>query len=153
LNNVAKHAIAPDNCFLHTGDSLSLGEEEIKSMREKYGPFRFFSVDGGHTADHCFKDLCTSEELTAAGGVVMLDDSFAYDWPGVTEGFFRYLDRRDAKLAPFAATSKKVFLTQKDYCSAYAAGLKEELARRGVKFGTKNRTIAGSTVLILSLAP
>jgi cephalosporin hydroxylase len=152
LSNLAKHAISPDNCFLHRGDSLSLGEADINSMREKYGPFRFFSVDGGHTADHCFKDLCTSEELTAAGGVVILDDSFAYDWPGVTEGLFRYLNRPEAKLAPFAATSKKVFLTQNGHCRTYAAGLKEELSRRDVKFHTKNRTISGSPVLILFFA-
>jgi len=152
LSNLAKHAISPDNCFLHRGDSLSLGEADINSMRENYGPFRFFSVDGGHTADHCFKDLCTSEELTAAGGVVMLDDSFAYDWPGVTEGLFRYLNRREAKLAPFAVTSKKVFLTQNDHCHAYAAGLKEELGRRDVKFQTKNGTVSGSPILILSFA-
>jgi Methyltransferase domain len=152
LSNLAKYAISPDNCFLHRGDSLSLGEADINSMREKYGPFRFFSVDGGHTADHCFKDLCTSEELIADGGVVMLDDSFAYDWPGVTEGFFRYLNRSEAKLVPFAVTSKKVFLTQNDHCRAYTDGLKEEMGRRDVKFHAKNGTVSGLPILILSFA-
>jgi hypothetical protein len=119
-------------------------------MRERYGPFRFFSVDGGHTADHCFKDLCTSEALTAAGGVVMLDDTFAYDWPGVTEGLYRYLNLSGAGPAPFAATKKKVLLTQSDHCRAYAAGIAEEMGRRGVKFRAKNAAIFGAPVLILS---
>jgi Methyltransferase domain len=128
-----------------------LTDEDIAKIRSSCDTFRFFSVDGGHTADHCYKDLCTSEALVASGGVVALDDGFAFEWPGVTEGLFRYLNRPGAKLAPFASTKKKVFLTQKEFCKNFADGLIAGLNARKVKYSQKDTEIVRHPTIALQL--
>lgn len=127
-------------------DSLTLTEEDIEKIREAYTAFRFFSVDGGHTADHCANDLQIAEALTAPGGVIILDDTFSHQWPGVTEGMYRYLANPERALRPFATTAKKTFLAQENFCPDYAASLIRGLGAHAVRHRHKITEISGSQV-------
>ena len=98
-----------DGLVLHQGDSTKL---EPAVLTEKAGgPIRFFSVDGGHTAEIVYSDMRLAEETLAEGGIVIADDIFNQQWPGVAVGTLKYLDD-GAKLAPFAIGFNKVYFTQ-----------------------------------------
>ena len=58
------------------------------------GAIRFFSVDGGHTDEIVFSDMKLAEATLADGGIVIADDVFNEQWPGVAVGTLRYLVRR-----------------------------------------------------------
>lgn len=71
--------------------------------------YSVFSIDGGHTSQHCYNDLLFAQEKTVDSGVIILDDFFRIDWPGVTEGVFNYLST-NPQFVPFLSAFNKLFL-------------------------------------------
>ena len=67
--------------MLHKGNSLDLTGAELKRLAD--GPLRIVSVDGGHTADIAAHDLAVADEALAEGGIIIIDDVFNEQWPGV----------------------------------------------------------------------
>lgn len=95
---------------LIAGDSMSLNLPYLRDRIPTRG-LRIFSVDGGHTATHAINDLIIAQELLLGGGLVLLDDYFGPHWPGVTEGFFRFMADYNRRLAPLMIFENKLFLT------------------------------------------
>jgi hypothetical protein len=90
-------------------DSLGISLSDIESVFD--GRVRVLSVDGGHTVTHVVNDLSIAQEALTDRGIVMLDDFMGPHWPSVSEGFFRYMDRYNRRLAPFLIFQNKLFLT------------------------------------------
>lgn len=88
------------------------------------GPVRLFSVDGAHTADVIEHDLATARDSLAPGGVIIIDDYFVEEFPGVSEGTNRFfLSGGNGSLAPFAIGGNKVFLAAEDFAGRYIEAL------------------------------
>ena len=77
---------------------------------------RFFHIDGGHRPEDVMADLRTAENAIGENGVVVLDDLFNPNWPGVSEGFYRYASK---SLAPILIGGNKVFFTRPAAVSRY----------------------------------
>lgn len=54
--------------------------------------------------------LAIAAQLIAADGLIILDDFYNPDWPGVQEGFYRYLTNYRCDTAPFAYGNNKLFV-------------------------------------------
>jgi hypothetical protein len=108
LSNLVKHAVDMSDVLLHKADSLAMQSDELASLSGGQG-FRLFSVDGGHQVVNVVHDLGIVADTLATGGVVVLDDFFNPDWPGVNEGLFDFL-ARSRSLAPFCYGDNKLFL-------------------------------------------
>ncbi|HEU5125171.1 MAG TPA: class I SAM-dependent methyltransferase [Verrucomicrobiae bacterium] len=67
---------------------------------------RFFSVDGGHSADETRNDMRVAALTLHDRGMIVLDDYFNQEWPGVAEGVDDYFKQHD-DLAPLAAFYNK----------------------------------------------
>ena len=91
-------------------DTMSFSTMEVVDLFGKNG-VKFFSVDAGHTVQHACNDLCLAQEVLVPGGIVALDDYMSVHWPGVTEGFYRFMDFRNRRLKPFLYFHNKLFLT------------------------------------------
>jgi hypothetical protein len=93
------------------GDSIRLSAMDV--LRTTQGEaFRFFSIDGAHSAHHTVNDLHIAGECLTAGGVVLVDDIQNWGWPGVIEGVSRYFLLNDyTKLAPFCLWRNKLLMT------------------------------------------
>ena len=115
LENVAQHAQDPDDVDILMADSISVSDDDIQRIHNDFGRFKLFSVDGGHTAVHTANDLAIAEKLLANGGVLILDDLFNMNWPGVHEGTARFFQSPERKLAPFLIVTNKVFFTTFSY--------------------------------------
>lgn len=87
--------------------SLDISPEQAA---DAFGKVRFFSVDGGHTAEITEHDLRLAETVVVPDGIVMLDDILNPHWTGVITGFAAYL-RDGGGLVPFAVSDNKLFLT------------------------------------------
>ena len=91
-----------DTTSLSTSATVDLfGEKGVK----------LFSIDAGHTVQHTFNDLCLTQEVLVSGGIVALDDYMSPHWPGVTEGFYRFIHSANRRLKPFVYFQNKLFLT------------------------------------------
>lgn len=108
LRHVAEFLPDPARVVPVEANSLNLKPADIA----KHGPIRFFSVDGGHTAQAAENDLRLAEATITLDGVVALDDILSPHWTGVITGFANY-HHGGGRLRPFALVPNKLFL-----CSA-----------------------------------
>ena len=117
--NFERHA--PDGAKLVTikADSLAMTIDQRVAIARDHGPFRLFSVDGGHTVQHALNDLLTAQDMLADGGVVLLDDIFHRHWPGVTEAVCLFYSRYVPRIAPFMHAHNKLFLTSYTYHASF----------------------------------
>lgn len=95
--------------------------------RGKKGGIRFFSIDGSHTAAHTSSDLAIGAQLLSQGGIICLDDFYNPDWPGVQEGFYRFLATALADIAPFAYGNHKLYLCKPEYHNRYLNFVEHDL--------------------------
>lgn len=78
--------------------------------------FSFCNIDGGHSQDETYHDLCLSYRILIDGGLVALDDYFNPSYPGVCEGAALFMQEEPGRLKPVAAGYNKV-LFQKLPCA------------------------------------
>jgi len=91
-------------------DTLSFSTVEVADLFGRRG-VKFFSIDAGHTVQHAFNDLYLVQEVLVPGGIVALDDYMSVHWPGVTEGFYRFMNFQNRRLRPFLYFQNKLFMT------------------------------------------
>jgi hypothetical protein len=91
-------------------DTLSFSTAEVADLFGKKG-VKCFSIDAGHTIQHTFNDLYLAQEVLVPSGIVALDDYISVHWPGVTEGFYRFISSGNRRLKPFLYVQNKLFLT------------------------------------------
>ncbi|MBN9512917.1 MAG: class I SAM-dependent methyltransferase [Alphaproteobacteria bacterium] len=113
--NLERHADT-QRLVVHQGNSLDLSGADL--VRLAGGPLRLASVDGGHTAQHAAHDLAVAEAALAEGGIVIVDDVFNEQWPGVAEGVHRYFARRP-NLVPFAIGANKTYFCRPSHSESY----------------------------------
>lgn len=111
LRAAMAHAVNSAQIDARQDDSLGLGLREIDEILTRYGRFKVFSVDGGHTPEHVTNDMRIAQELTAQDGLILVDDFFSPHWPGVTEGLSALFQSRQCRFAPFLYLENKLFLT------------------------------------------
>ncbi|HEX9985788.1 MAG TPA: class I SAM-dependent methyltransferase [Thermoanaerobaculia bacterium] len=80
---------------------------------------RFFHIDGGHRAEDVLNDLRIAEQALLPAGVVAVDDLFNPNWPGVSEGFYRFTSERPDAFVPIVIGGNKVLLTHPEAASRY----------------------------------
>ncbi|KRD17842.1 hypothetical protein ASE48_25525 [Mycobacterium sp. Root265] len=109
-----------DSLAVHAGDSTKLSSQALSELAN--GKIRLFSVDGGHDEPVVFSDLQLAETVLVPGGIIVADDVFHQEWPGVMTGLIRYLNQ-DPRLVPFAIGFNKVFLTTPESVEDYRAAV------------------------------
>ena len=119
--NLRRHADL-SRLVVHEGDSTQLTAAQLLQLGA--GPFRLFSIDGGHTAEITAHDLSVAEGALAEGGIIILDDCFNEAWPGVSDGVHRYFSR-PRSIVPFALGAGKTFFCQPAFAQRYSAVLKK----------------------------
>lgn len=95
--------------------------------------YRIFHVDGGHNPDEALKDLLLAADCTIESGVIVLDDPFRMEWPGVTEALVRFLDQRPDYQAIMTGFNKLV-LTREKWSGIYLSALESDKQRETYGF-------------------
>jgi hypothetical protein len=111
-------ALAPDSAAIDVFEKRS----DHLTPPEIGGPYRFFHIDGGHLADEALGDLRLAAGVLHEAGVIVVDDPFRPEWPGVTEATIRFLDERK-DLAAIAVGFNKLVLCRREARAAYDAML------------------------------
>ena len=128
-------------------DSKALTRADFYSSRK--GSIRLFSIDGSHTAEHTCSDLTIAAQLVGADGLIILDDFYNPDWPGVQEGLYRYLTSRGCDTAPFAYGNNKLFVCKAASHAKYLRFVENDL--RPFLSHYKRVEIGASSVAHISL--
>jgi hypothetical protein len=145
LSNLAKHAVDMSDVIVHKADSLVLNSNDLMGLSGDRG-YRLLSVDGGHQVVNVVHDLTIVSDAVAPGGVVVLDDFFNPDWPGVNEGLFKFLSNSHG-LAPFCYGDNKLFLSSVTEQSDWLEWVRSEIVPRSNR--VKPVSLCGYSVLRL----
>jgi hypothetical protein len=124
IRNLQRHSVRPEAVTIVTKSSLDATPEEFIAAA---GPIRLFSVDGGHTSECALNDLQIAEASLADGGIVIVDDVFNPEWPGVATGLAKYVLTERGKLVPFATSPNKVYLCSPDFSEKYRRALRDKV--------------------------
>lgn len=130
---------------IHGGDSTQLDGQQVIELAGQ--SVRLFSVDGGHTQEIVLADMRTAEQSLAVGGIVIADDVFNAEWPGVVVGTLDYMNS-GGKLVPFALGFNKVFFAAPAHADVYRAVLEESFGGR-TRICVKSSVMSGHEVLVL----
>jgi len=106
-------AVAP-NAKIRVYEKLSsaLTKDEIG------GPYRFFHVDGGHLAEEALSDLRLGASVLDGRGLLIVDDAFSPQWPGVTEAIFVFI-KEFPEFQPIVLGFNKLVLARGDTRAIY----------------------------------
>lgn len=116
--NLEAYAGGTGKLQIINGDSTTVGAGDLLSRAG--GKLRLFSVDGGHLAHIVRHDLNIASEALCDGGVIILDDYFNPEFPGVSEGVSQYFfSDNDRGLVPFFVGLNKIYVTTPDYAEQY----------------------------------
>ena len=115
----------------------------------KKDSIRLISIDGSHTATHTASDLALSVQLLASNGLIILDDFYNPDWPGVQEGFYRFLANSFGDIAPVAYGNNKLYLCRRASHVRYLALVENSLRPHLLHY--KRVEIGGYSAVHLSL--
>lgn len=125
LAHIDRFAGSRDPLTIIAKNSLETKPEEITGPA---GKIRIFSVDGGHTDAITRSDIELAEACLHDWGIIILDDVFNRNWPGVNEGLADFFSHNESTLVPFAIGINKVFLCRADKAAAYRAAMESRCA-------------------------
>lgn len=78
---------------------------------------RFVHIDGGHRPEDVLNDLEVAARALLPDGIVAVDDVFNPSWPGVSEGFYRFI--ANGTFVPLAIGGNKVLLARPEAAARY----------------------------------
>jgi hypothetical protein len=120
------------------GDSTKMNSK--KYLKEVDGAkFRIFSIDGSHSSEATIIDIKNAAESIIRGGIIILDDYFDHDWPGVSEGLSSLFYNKSVNIKPFFIGYNKILLTQKIYTKKYINLISKKFKpyKEDIMFGSK----------------
>jgi hypothetical protein len=141
--NLERHADAT-RLVLRQGNSMDLTGTELVRLAE--GKLRFISIDGGHTAEITAHDLAVADAALAEGGIIVLDDAFNEQWPGVADGVHRHFAHQST-LVPFAIGANKTYFCRPSHRDTYRE------AAAAAASDTTTTEFLGEPVSVLLFAP
>lgn len=142
ISNVRKWTGA-DDIEIIQASSLDLFPTDIPS------PCRLVSIDGGHTEECTLHDLRLIEPTLVNGGIIILDDFFHAQWPGVAAGASRYFLDNRSLLRPFLISPNKLYLAAPQFHASYQAQVRERFKR----FYEKTVVMYGFPVDVFGIHP
>lgn len=144
--NFARLASAGTDLTVYAQRSSDLSRDTIG------GGYRFFHIDGGHHADEAVGDLQLAAAVTQPPGVLVLDDPFRPEWPGVTEAALDFLRTRGDYRAVLVGFNKLIF-THADHAADYQAAFDDERQRAayglGFPWSYKQQPFAGEQLRVM----
>ncbi len=126
--NLHRHFGDTRDIHILQADSLELDYQDIIA---KVGKIRIFSVDGCHTRVHTINDIRKAAAALCDDGVIIVDDIFNTEWPGVLEGVISVLSEPENDLLPLATGANKLVLCKAAAYAMYTRGIFDSLQRIG----------------------
>lgn len=96
--------------------------------------FRVFSVDGDHRYESTLGDLTTAIGFLDQRGIIMLDDVWNRDHPGVSEALHDFIDNHK-EIVPFCFSKQRTFLSRSASAEDYRNALwRADRPRKSLQF-------------------
>jgi len=126
INNIKIycHSDAPKLETILGDSSAMLAKDYIDKCKNNF-KFRIFSIDGSHRPRETMIDLANAVESLVPGGIIIIDDFFNPEWPGVMDGVTQFL-RENKTVKPFCIGFNKLLLTHPEFVEQYQTYLAKD---------------------------
>lgn len=139
--------------FFKDIDYIHIYEKPSGKLRsEECGKCRFFHIDGGHTVEETFNDLCIAADSIIDRGVVVIDDFCNVSYPEVVEGVFKFVSDKGS-LVPLLLGFNKLVLCKPAAHSWYFQNISSDLSKgtiQGLRVNIKEDKLLSYKVKILT---
>jgi hypothetical protein len=81
---------------------------------------RIFHIDGGHRPEDVFSDLEVASRALLPTGIVIVDDAFNSNWPGVSEGLYRFFAHYPNEFAPIFIGGNKAYFARPNMVAKFS---------------------------------
>ena len=108
ISNLKQFNPNTNNICIVNKNSTTISSADLFDLTDQ--KFRFISIDGGHTSEIVYSDLNLANSVLADGGIILIDDYFDQNWPGVSEGTLKFLFQSNHDLIPLAIFDDKILL-------------------------------------------
>jgi len=146
LKNLSRFHPGFSNYRIYKKTSNKLTNEDTGSN------VRIFHIDGGHTAKETETDLYIAATAINSDGVIIIDDYFNQDFPGVSEGVNRFLLAND-ELKPFMLCFNKMLICRKDAWEMYVNQIADKSLMEEFNFEYRAIDFYQKGVIILNDIP
>jgi hypothetical protein len=147
LRNLQKFGADRDVPVLHGNSADFTSEDLIATVGSR---FRILSIDGAHSCEGVLHDLRLARDALAERGVIMIDDYFHEEWPGVSEATNQFfLSGKHGDLAPFVIGANNLGLCHACDASHYQAALRHA----DLPGALSERQLFGQKVLVYNFRP
>ncbi|GHB83327.1 class I SAM-dependent methyltransferase [Persicitalea jodogahamensis] len=119
------------NCARYIGDNSIKIFEKLSSeltVQEIGAGYRMFHVDGGHSFEEALADLELAAQAIREDGIIILDDPFRSEWPGVTEAAIEFL-KNSPQVSPLVVGFNKLILVNHTCFDMYSTALDDQSNR------------------------
>jgi len=99
------------------------------SEKENFG---MVHVDGEHSEVACYRDLVNSFQSLGPNGIIVIDDIYHDDFPGVASATFKFV--HSYEVAPFLITRSKMYLCRPAFFEQYFALTEDLLSRSHIAY-------------------
>ncbi|MDX3928349.1 MAG: class I SAM-dependent methyltransferase [Shinella sp.] len=120
LENGRRLGLPVDESRVIIGDSTKLA---AKTIVDKIGRIRFFSIDGGHALSTVASDSLLAQSTLADHGIIAFDDTFNPAWPEVTVGVADFLRDRTPMYTVFCVTKYKTYICKSQFHDLYRTAI------------------------------
>lgn len=139
--NLSRYGVGVEQVAVFRQDSRTLQWREI--LAHVGQPARLVSVDGSHLAEVVEHDLGVMADGLAEHGVIVLDDYFSVEFPGVSEGASRFLLQQAGSIVPFAMGDSRLLLCRPAWVGPYQAAI---AASEAQGYRVKEAALWGATI-------
>ncbi|GAB3170366.1 class I SAM-dependent methyltransferase [Telluribacter humicola] len=109
------------------------GELSVSEIGRTY---RMFHIDGGHSCEEALADLYLAKQATKEYGIIILDDPFRHEWPGVTEAAIEFL-KESPDYSALLVGFNKLLIVHNSFWKVYTQAF-DNLALRS-QYGLEDR--------------
>lgn len=123
---------APGRFVLYSRlEEIQIGNLDLK--------FDVIHIDGVHSQDSVAHDLRFATDVLSENGMLIVDDIFYHDFPGVTAAVFQLMEALD--LAPFLFSKKKLYLCNNSQHDRFYKRTKELVFEMRIKFSEDQKIV------------
>ena len=114
-----------------------------ESLLENHGNLKFavIHIDGEHTEIAVDRDLKFAASNICEDGIIIVDDIFHSDFPGIPSSVFNFLNKED--FSSFLITPQKMFICKKKHYEVYRSAGLNLLENSGFNYNLGNEQVYG----------
>ena len=113
--------------------------DSIDEIKNESSKFSLIHLDGEHSESALSKDLTIASQLIDRNGIIVVDDFFHLDFPGVSSAVYEFLHHNN--FSSFLITQSKIYLCRENVYGQWLQKSKNIMDQIGIKYELEHKSV------------